>query len=289
VEQQEASGERGVGEHRIREQYVGQRIGFGIVRQRGEVCELNDHQARLPRTLVDGASRVGMGGSQATSWPGRTRRHSRPRRERIGCSPTIPMTYSAAGLHGVMSGWPAMSGNRSSQGGRHIQTGSVAMRPRAGKNVQDLPCEATYVTGMSITAHIVVQGADRAAAFYRDAFGAEEIERIPTPDGRLMSVQLRIAHSLLHVADEFPEMGVLAPPSVGGTAVVLALDVADAAAVFAQAVAAGAEVRQPLQDTFWGDRHGQLDDPFGHRWNVDQHLRDVPHDEVVAAAARAFS
>ncbi len=142
---------------------------------------------------------------------------------------------------------------------------------------------------MSITAHIVVQGADRAAAFYRDAFGAEEIERIPTPDGRLMSVQLRITNSVLHVADEFPEMGVLAPPSVGGTAVVLALDVADAAAVFAQAVAAGAVVRQPLQDMFWGDRHGQLDDPFGHRWNVDQHLRDVPHDEVVAAAARAFS
>ena len=142
---------------------------------------------------------------------------------------------------------------------------------------------------MSITAHIVVQDADRAAAFYRDAFGAEEIERIPTPDGRLMSVQLRITNSVLHVADEFPEMGVLAPPSVGGTAVVLALDVADAEAVFAQAVVAGAVVRQPLQDMFWGDRHGQLDDPFGHRWNVDQHLRDVPHDEVVAAAARAFS
>lgn len=119
--------------------------------------------------------------------------------------------------------------------------------------------------------------------------GAEEIERIPTPDGRLMSVQLRITNSVLHLADEFPEMGVLAPPSVGGTAVVLALYVADAKAVFAQAVAAGAQVRQPLQDTFWGDRHGQLDDPFGHRWNVDQHLRDVPHDEVVAAAARAFS
>jgi len=142
---------------------------------------------------------------------------------------------------------------------------------------------------MSITPHIVVQGAARAAAFYRDAFGAKEIERIPVPDGRLMSVQLRIGDSLIHLADEFPEMGVLAPPSVGGTAVVLALDVADAEAAFAQAVAAGAEVRQPLQDMFWGDRHGQLDDPFGHRWNVDQHLRDVPHDEVVAAAARAFT
>jgi uncharacterized glyoxalase superfamily protein PhnB len=142
---------------------------------------------------------------------------------------------------------------------------------------------------MSITPHIVVQGAERAVAFYRDAFGAEEVSRIPTPDGRLMSVQLRIGDGLLHLADEFPEMGVLAPPSVGGTAVVLALEVADAEAVFAQAIAAGGQVRQPLGDMFWGDRHGQLDDPFGHRWNVTQHLRDVPHDEVVAAAAQAFA
>jgi PhnB protein len=142
---------------------------------------------------------------------------------------------------------------------------------------------------MPITAHIVVQGAERAAAFYREAFGAEEIARIPTPDGRLMSVQLRLNGAVLHLADEFPEMGVLAPPSLGGTAVVLALDVADADAVFAQALAAGAEARQAPADMFWGDRHGQLDDPFGHRWNITQHLRDVPHDEVVAAAAELFS
>jgi PhnB protein len=142
---------------------------------------------------------------------------------------------------------------------------------------------------MSITPHIVVQGAARAAAFYCEAFGAEELSRIPVPDGRLMSVQLRIGDGVIHVADEFPEMGVLGPSSIGGTAVVLALDVADADAVFAQAVAAGAEVRQPLQDAFWGDRHGQLEDPFGHRWNVSQHVRDVPHDEVVAAAAQAFA
>jgi PhnB protein len=147
---------------------------------------------------------------------------------------------------------------------------------------------AGTVGGMPITPHIVVQGAERAAAFYRDAFGAEEISRIPTPDGRLMSVQLRIADGLIHLADEFPELGVLAPPSIGGTAVVLALDVPDAGAVFAQAVAAGADVRRPLQEMFWGDLHGQLDDPFGHRWNIGQHVRDVPHDEIVAAAARAF-
>jgi PhnB protein len=142
---------------------------------------------------------------------------------------------------------------------------------------------------MSITPHICVRGAERAAAFYRDAFGAEEISRIPTPDGRLMSLRLRMDDGDVHLADEFPELGVLAPPSIGGTAVVLSLDVADAEAVFARAIAAGAEVRQPLQDAFWGDRHGQLEDPFGHRWNIDQHLRDVPHEEVVAAAARAFA
>jgi PhnB protein len=142
---------------------------------------------------------------------------------------------------------------------------------------------------MVITPHIVVRDAERAVAFYRDAFGAEELSRIPTPDGRLMSVQLRIGEGLLHLADEFPELGVLAPPSIGGTPVVLALDVADAEAAFAQAVAAGAAVRQPLREMFWGDLHGQLDDPFGHRWNVGQHLRDVPHEEIVAAAARAFA
>jgi uncharacterized glyoxalase superfamily protein PhnB len=110
---------------------------------------------------------------------------------------------------------------------------------------------------MPITPHIVVQGAERAVAFYRDAFAAEELSRIPVPDGRLMSVQLRIGDGLLHIADEFPEMGVLAPPSIGGTPVVLALDVADVEAMFAQAVAAGAQIRQPLADMFWGDRHGQ--------------------------------
>jgi PhnB protein len=141
---------------------------------------------------------------------------------------------------------------------------------------------------MHITAHIVTRGADAAAAFYAEAFGAEEIERIPTPDGRLMSVQLRVGDSILHISDEFPEMGVVGPPTLGGTPVVLALDVADADAAFARAVEAGATVRQPVGDMFWGERHGQLEDPFGHRWNISQHLRAVPHDEIVAAAAQLF-
>jgi PhnB protein len=141
---------------------------------------------------------------------------------------------------------------------------------------------------MAIVPHIVVQGAERAAVFYAEAFGAREVSRIPVPDGRLMSVQLRIGGGMLHLADEFPEMGVLAPPTIGGTPVVLALEVADAEVVFARAVAAGATVRQPLADMFWGDRHGQLEDPFGHRWNIGQHLRDVPQEEIAAAAAGVF-
>jgi uncharacterized glyoxalase superfamily protein PhnB len=141
---------------------------------------------------------------------------------------------------------------------------------------------------MPIVAHIVVQGAERAVTFYAEAFGAQEVSRIPVPDGRLMSVQLRIGGGPVYLADEFPEMGVLAPPTIGGTPVVLALEVDDAEAAFARAVAAGARVRQPVAEMFWGDRHGQLEDPFGHRWNISQHLRDVPQDEIVAAAAQAF-
>src|SRR6476646_9667376 len=142
---------------------------------------------------------------------------------------------------------------------------------------------------MKISPHIVVQGAERAAAFYADAFGAVELDRIPTPDGRLMSVRLQFGEDVLHLADEFPEMAVLAPPSLGGSPVVLALAVDDAEAAFARAQAAGAQVKQPLENSFWGELHGQLEDPFGHRWNVAQHLRDVPHDEQVEAAARLFA
>lgn len=157
-----------------------------------------------------------------------------------------------------------------------------------GDSVQELRMRASLRSAHIDHSPHCRSGRRARCGFYRDALGGEEVSRIPVPDGRLMSVQLRIGDGLLHIADEFPEMGVLAPPSIGGTPVVLALDVADAEAMFARAVAAGAQIRQPLADMFWGDRHGQLEDPFGHRWNIAQHIRDVPHDEVVAAAAQAF-
>jgi PhnB protein len=140
----------------------------------------------------------------------------------------------------------------------------------------------------ALTPHIVVRGAARAADWYAEAFGAREEGRIPVPDGRLMSVELRFDDARVMIADEFPEMGVLSPHAIGGTAVVLTLTTDDVDALWQRAVDAGAEVLHPLADAFWGERHGQVTDPFGHRWGLAQRVRDVPHDEVLRAAAEAF-
>jgi PhnB protein len=141
---------------------------------------------------------------------------------------------------------------------------------------------------MDITAHIVVPDAAEAATWYAGAFGAREVSRIPLPGGRLMTVELAFGDSVVHVGSEFPDMGIVSPLTIGGTATVLQLDTDDADGLWRRALGAGATARGELSDTFWGERHGQLTDPFGHRWNVAQRLRDVPHEEIVAAAAQAF-
>jgi PhnB protein len=141
---------------------------------------------------------------------------------------------------------------------------------------------------MHITAHIVVPDADEACRWYANAFGARELNRIPLPGDKVMSVELAFGDSVVHVGSEFPDMGILSPLTIGGTATVLQLDVEDAEELWRRALDAGATARVELADAFWGERHGQLTDPFGHRWNVAQRLRDVPQEEIVAAAARAF-
>jgi PhnB protein len=102
-----------------------------------------------------------------------------------------------------------------------------------------------------------------------------------------MSVELWFGDSAVMVADEFPEMDVVSPQTVGGTSTVLHLYTEDVDALWARAVDAGAQVLHPLQDQFWGDRHGQLTDPFGHRWGLATHVRDVPPEEIARAAAAA--
>lgn len=141
----------------------------------------------------------------------------------------------------------------------------------------------------TITPHIVVQNAARAAGWYTEVFGASERGRLAVPDGRLMQVELWFGDSPVMLADEFPEMGVISPLSVGGTATVLHFKTDDASATWERAVAAGAEVRQPLQEAFWGELYGQITDPFGHRWGIAQHLREVPPEELERAIADAFS
>jgi uncharacterized glyoxalase superfamily protein PhnB len=128
----------------------------------------------------------------------------------------------------------------------------LTARVSPGKNVQERPAGRPDADRVPITPHTVVQGADAAAAFYRDAFGAEEIERIPTPDGRLTSLQLSLDGTMMDLADEFPEMGVLAQPSIGGT-VILPLEVADAEAAYAQAIAAA-----PSSASRWPRRPGAI-------------------------------
>jgi PhnB protein len=140
----------------------------------------------------------------------------------------------------------------------------------------------------TITPHMVVRDAARAVDWYKQALEAEEHSRIPVPGGKLMSVELWFGDSPVMVADEFPEMGVLSPQSIGGTPVVLSIYTEDVDALWQQAVDAGAEVLHPLQDQFWGDRHGQLTDPFGHRWGLAQRLRDVSPEEIAREAAKAF-
>ena len=140
----------------------------------------------------------------------------------------------------------------------------------------------------TITPHLVVRDAGRAADWYVETLGAEELGRVPLPGGKLLSVELRFGDSAIMLADEFPDMGVLSPQSLGGTYGALHLRTDDVDALWQRAIDAGAEVFHPLEDAFWGERFGQIIDPFGHRWGLAQHQRDVPPDEVARLAAEAF-
>jgi PhnB protein len=141
----------------------------------------------------------------------------------------------------------------------------------------------------TITPHIVVRDAARAVEWYTNVLGAEERLRIPVPDGRLMSVELRFGDSAVMLADEFPEMGIVSPQTLGGTYMALHLMVDDVDRVWQRALDAGAEVFHPLQDSFWGERHGQVIDPFGHRWGLAQRLRYVSPEELVRTAQEMFA
>jgi len=142
----------------------------------------------------------------------------------------------------------------------------------------------------TITAHLVVEGAADAMEFYKRAFGAEELGRMPMPDGRrLMHGAMQIGDSMLMLVDAFEEFGVKGPKALGGTGVTLHLYVPDADKAFQRAIEAGCIVAMPIADMFWGDRYGKVKDPFGHEWSLATQLRELSPEEMEAAQKAAFA
>jgi PhnB protein len=137
-----------------------------------------------------------------------------------------------------------------------------------------------------LTPYLIIRGAAQAIDFYKKAFDAKELFRMPAADGKKVGhAEIKIGDSILMLADEAPEMGFRSPPSLNGTPVSLLIYVKDVDAVFRRAVDAGAKVMLPLEDKFYGDRMGTIVDPFGHQWSLGTHIEDVPPEEMKKRAA----
>lgn len=151
-----------------------------------------------------------------------------------------------------------------------------------------MPAVKPVPEGMhTLTPHLVCADAAKAMEFYQQAFNAVELARLPGPDGKLMHAMMRVGDSALMLVDEMPEWGALGPKALHGSPVTLHLYVEDVDALVEQAVAAGAKLTMPVEDAFWGDRYGRLEDPFGHAWSVATHVRDLSPEEIQAAAKNA--
>lgn len=140
----------------------------------------------------------------------------------------------------------------------------------------------------ALSPHLVVDNAAAAIDFYVKAFGAEELGRLPRPDGKLAHAAVRINGFMVMLNDDFPEVcggKSMTPTLLGGTPVTIHLTVPDVDASFQRAVDAGATVVVPLEDQFWGDRYGMVADPFGHHWSLGQPVREVSPEEMAAAMA----
>jgi PhnB protein len=140
----------------------------------------------------------------------------------------------------------------------------------------------------SVTPYLIVKGAADAMKFYKRAFGAAELMRMASPDGRIGHAEMKIGDSVIMLADEHPEMGHRGPQSLGGAAVSLLVYVDHVDEVFKKALASGAKEMQPLKDQFYGDRSGTLQDPFGHQWTLATHIEDVAPDELRRRAEKSM-
>ena len=151
-------------------------------------------------------------------------------------------------------------------------------------NVKAVP--AGYHT---LTPALTVKDAKAAIAFYQKAFGAQEKEIFAGPDGRIMHAEVKIGDSILMLADEMPQMGCFSPASLKGSPASLYLYVENADSLFQQAVKAGAQVAMPIADMFWGDRCGQVTDPFGYKWSIATHREDLTLDQIRKRSEQFFA
>lgn len=141
----------------------------------------------------------------------------------------------------------------------------------------------------TLTPYLTVRDAVRAIEFYKNAFGAVEKGVMKGPDGKVMHAELRIGDSLFMLADEFPQFGSMSPPSAGAAGMGLHIYSEDVDSAFDRAVKAGATPEMPVTDMFWGDRYGKLVDPFGHKWSIATHKKDMTMDEMEAAQEEFMS
>jgi PhnB protein len=132
----------------------------------------------------------------------------------------------------------------------------------------------------TVTPYLFIRGAAKAIDFYKKAFGATEIMRLADPGGDIRHAEIQVEGARIMLADEFPQMGVVGPQSLGGSPVCFLLYVKDADALFERAIAAGAKSLQPLKNQFYGDRAGTVADPFGHLWTIATHVEDVSSEEI---------
>jgi PhnB protein len=135
----------------------------------------------------------------------------------------------------------------------------------------------------TVTPHLICDGAADAIEFYKKAFGAVEICRMPTPEGKLMHAAVKIGDSMVMLVDQMPDWGCMGPAALSGSSVTIHLQVPNADALFQQAVDAGAKVIMPIEDAFWGDRYGKVSDPFGHHWSIATHVRDMTPEQMQEA------
>lgn len=163
---------------------------------------------------------------------------------------------------------------------RKAKRGKPSTKKAAPKKVQPIPKGYNVVTP-----YLSIRGAAQAIDFYKQAFGAKEVMRMPGPEGKLRHAEIRIGDSKIMLADEYEAMNFLSPQARGGTPVHIHLYVKDVDATVAKAVALGGKVVRPVQDQFYGDRSGSIEDPFGHIWHVATHKRDVPAAEMKRKAA----